>query len=396
MKKKLLFVIDSLGSGGAEKSLVTLLSMIDYDKYEVDLQLFSMGGVFEQFLSDQVKVLPKLEYFTFASRSIVSQVLSCDVKKLIARVLYSLSLRRKNLTHTDRAMFFWQNASECFAKPRKRYDVVIAYGQGVPTFYVADKITADKKVAWVNASLMFSGRVKQYNQEYYLKFDLIVPVSNSAKEILANNFPTLKPKMNVVKDILDENFIKLMANKEKSLEIKCDLPVLLTVARLNNRHKGYDITLEVCRILHNRGVAFRWYAIGEGPYRHEMERYIAEHGLQDTFILLGTKANPYPYFKACDLYVQTSRHEGFGLSIAEARILNKPVVTTEFDAVWNQMVQGKNGVVVPQNPEAVADAIEDLLKHPEKMKAISDYQKSEKKSNKEELEKFYQLIDGEK
>ena len=128
-------------------------------------------------------------------------------------------------------------------------------------------------------------------------------------------------------------------------------------------------------------------------YRDEMIQFIEENNLQDTFILLGTTPNPYPTIKDCTLYVQTSRHEGFGLSIAEARILNRPVVTTEFDAVYNQMVQGKNGIVVPQDPIAVADAIERVLKDKELYDSIVAYQKQEKKGNTEEIEKFYQLID---
>lgn len=95
----------------------------------------------------------------------------------------------------------------------------------------------------------------------------------------------------------------------------------------------------------------------------------------------------------CDLYVQTSRREGFGLSIAEARLLNCPVVTTEYVGVWSQMVQGKNGIVVPIDATAVADAIEDLILHPEKREAISAYQRTEKKGNTEEIEKFYKLIE---
>lgn len=123
-----------------------------------------------------------------------------------------------------------------------------------------------------------------------------------------------------------------------------------------------------------------------------MEKYIAENHLEDTFILLGTTPNPYPYIKDATLYVQTSRHEGYGLSIAEARILNTPVVTTEFDAVYNQMVHGKNGLVVPQDPTAVADAVEQLLTDKEAYNSIVAYQQQEKKGNSEEIEKFYVLV----
>lgn len=396
MKKKLLFVIDSLVCAGAEKSLVTLLSLLDYDRYDVDLQLISYGGEFQQYVPKEVNLLPPLEYFAFTSQSFKQQLLSLDFKKLAARIGYSIAIRKKRLNHADRARLLWEKTRSSIPYSQKKYDVAIAYAHNYPTFYVAKRVNAVKKMAWVNVDLHLSEPNRSFQRGFYDKIDEIVAVSDSAYAQFGKCYPEYIERLSVVYDIIDDGFIGYMSEQENDVGIYAGENNLLTVARLNKPQKGYDIALDACRILKERRICFKWYAIGRGDYRHEMERYIAEHGLQDTFILLGTKANPYPYFKACDLYVQTSRHEGFGLSIAEARILNKPVVTTEFDAVWNQMVQGKNGVVVPQNPVAVADAIEDLLKHPEKMKAISDYQKSEKKSNKEELEKFYQLIDGEK
>lgn len=393
MKKKLLFVIDSLGSGGAEKSLVTLLSLLDYSEYDVDLQLFSQGGEFQDFLPENVNLLPIPDYFVSVSRDICSQLVRLKINDLMARLRYSIAIRKPiSLNHPERAMIFWKCTSNRFCRSKRVYDMAVAYGQGVPTFYVADKISAKKKFAWVNASLMLNDKVRKYNEEYYKKFDVVVPVSESAKNVMEQLFPNSIGEMYIVRDIVDADMIKKMS--EEQIGLVCEKPMLLTVSRLNNKHKGMDIALTVCKELHSRGLDFRWYVVGDGGFRQDMERYIVDNGLGDVMILLGTKANPYPYFKACDIYVQTSRHEGFGLSIAEARMLNKPVVTTEFDAVWNQMVQGKNGIVVPLDAVAVADAVEDLLVHPEKREAISAYQRTEKKGNTEELEKFYRLING--
>ena len=201
-------------------------------------------------------------------------------------------------------------------------------------------------------------------------------------------------KMYYMPDLISPSMITQMAESElpKYPFNSTDDIKVLTVARLDKNDKGYDITLDACKILRDRGLRFKWYALGRGPYRDEMIRFIKENNLLDTFFLLGTTPNPYPYIKDCTLYVQTSRHEGYGLSIAEARILNKPVVTTEFDAVYNQMVPGKNGLVVPQDPTAVADAIERLLNDQELYDSIVAYQQQEKKGNTEEIEKFYQLI----
>ena len=197
--------------------------------------------------------------------------------------------------------------------------------------------------------------------------------------------------MLVIWDMMDGKLINKLA-KEFNADVYSSDPVFLTIARLNKPQKGYDISLEACKILRDRGLSFKWYAIGRGTYREEMEKYIHDNQLEDYFILLGTMPNPYPYIKAATIYVQTSRHEGYGLSIAEARILNTPVVTTEFDAVYNQMVQEKNGLVVPQDAIAVANAVERLLKDKDLYNSIVSYLKQEKKGNIEEIEKFYQYV----
>ena len=392
MKKKLLFVIDSLGIGGAEKSLVTLLNCIDYSRYDVDLQLFSIGGEFEKFLPKYINILPIIEYLSYCSKGIIS---TTSPKYFISRLCYSLKLRfNKTALHPDKAMMFWKSVKKSFPKNDKQYDVAIAYSQGVPTFYVIDKVSSKRKIAWVNASLLINGKTLDYNNKYYSKYNYIVAVSPTAKDVLNERFKDLSGKLIIIPDIIDPNTINQMASEYVSdLRDSDNLVKMLTVARLNNKHKGYDIALNVAKVLNERGVDFVWYAVGEGGFRAEMESYIKNNNLTDKFILLGAKSNPYPYFKACDLYVQTSRHEGFGLSIAEARILNKPIVTTEFDAVWVQMVQGKNGIVVPIDATAVADAIQDLIEHPKKREAISAYQRTEKKGNLEELQKIYDLIE---
>lgn len=392
-KRRLLFVIESLVAAGAEKSLVTLLSVLDYSRYEVDLQLLSYGGEFEKYVPSEVRLLPPLPYYEFAKQGVVRQLLSLDFRKLIARWRYSWAIRRGRTFHQDKARLFWKIVSPCLPTSTRSYDAAIAYAQGLPTFYVVDKVQAAKKLAWVNVGYRLQGENRSFQQRFYAMADAIVPVSDAAKQVFSEVYPEFAGKMSVIWDMLDAGFIRRLADEPSEKKMESGLPTLLTIARLNKPQKGYDITLEACRILRDRGVKFRWYAIGRGGYRAEMERYIEEHRLQDVFAFLGTTPNPYPYIKGCTLYVQTSRHEGYGLSIAEARILNRPVVTTEFDAVYNQMVPGKNGLVVPQDPVAVADAVERLLSDKTLYDSIVAYQRQEKKGNTEEVEKFYKLID---
>ena len=195
----------------------------------------------------------------------------------------------------------------------------------------------------------------------------------------------------VIYDINNADSIIKMAGIGKSFNDNYEGIRILTIGRLD-QNKGYDIALAACKMLKESGIKFRWYALGKGILKEEIEEQIRTVGLTKDFILLGVEANPYPFIKDSDIYVQTSRHEGFGLAIAEARMLNIPVVTTSFDAVYNQMVNKKNGLVVDMNAEAVFEGIVTLINNLELRSEIKDYLKKEKKGNVEELEKIYQLI----
>lgn len=392
-KQKLLFVIESLSIAGAEKSLVTLLSALDYSKYEVDLQLFAYGGGLQTYLPREVNLLPPFDYVRFAAKGFLAQLFSFDIKKLWARISYSAIIRKGQTSNIDKAGIYWKCVSPCLSVSPKQYDAAIAYSQGIPTFYVAEKVKAKRKLAWINTSYELNGKGKEFQKSFYGKMNHIVLVSDSAYSIFRDVYPEFENRMTVIWDMLNARQIEVLSDEKPAKSMNKSVPCLLTVARLVYDSKGYDISLEACKILRQRNVAFRWYAVGEGPFRHQMEQFIKQNGLEDTFILLGTTPNPYPYIRACDIYVQTSRFEGFGLSIAEARILNRPVVTTEFDAVYNQMVHGKNGLVVAQDPIAVADAVERLLSDKALYETIVSYQKQEKKGNMEEVDKFYRLIE---
>lgn len=391
--KKILFVIESLSAAGAEKSLVTFLSVLDKSRFEIDLQLFMYGGEFEKYLPKEVTLLPPLDYTKFAKKNVINQLLTLSISKIIARWGYTLSIRKKGLNHTDRARLFWRHVSGCFPIASKQYDIAVAYAQNIPTLYVVDKVIATIKFAWINAIYVPQSDNYSFYRGYYTCINHIVTVSESVSNRFINHYPFFKEKVTIIRDMLDANLVIPMSRENQKRKYQHDTPVLLTVARLEKMSKGYDIALETCRILTERKLKFVWYVIGRGDFREEMESYITRYHLEKVFVLLGPTSNPYPYIKNCTIYVQTSRHEGFGLSIAEARILNRPVVTTEYDSVWAQMVQGENGLVVSQDPIAVADAIERLLNDSQLYNHIVSYQKQEKKGNTEEIKRFYQLLE---
>ncbi|AXI10773.1 glycosyl transferase [Oceanobacillus zhaokaii] len=395
MKKSILFVIDSLDIAGAEKSLVTLLSMLDYSRYSVDLQLFAYGHALEELVPEEVKILEPLKYTVFSKRdlkeSIKHALAKRDFMMLYSRFKYSIEIRKKEYTNPQKAKIFWQSVSKVIENNSKTYDIAVSYAQGIPTFYVAEKVKANNKFAWVNTSLIINEKERDYQRRFYDIYNKIIAVSYSAKEKYLDIFPFYSDKVEVIFDINNPILINRMSQIGRDYEDNYNGIRILTIGRLSEG-KGYDIALEACKRLKEKGINFKWYVLGKGPLKKEIEDYIIEHDLAEHFILLGIKTNPYPFIKKADIYVQTSRFEGFGLAIAEARMLNIPVVTTRFDAVFNQMIHEKNGLVVDMNAEAVSEGILSLINDQELRQSIVNYLHSEDKGNTEEIEKFYQLI----
>lgn len=397
MDKKILFVIDSLHCAGAEKSLTTLLRMLDYKRISVDLLLFSYGGEFEALLPPEVNKLEPLVYTKFTENGLFTALRkslgSENFRMLKSRITYSYRIRRKQHSNSEAAMHYWKSVSNVIEENQTRYDIAISYAQGVPTFYVAEKVQAKVKFAWVNTSLHLTAEERSFQHPFYDQYAKIIAVSHSARDIFLKNFPFYSGKTEIIYDICNPDFITEMAQIGKSYDDNFEGVRILTVGRLDHG-KGYDIALEACIKLMEKGFRFRWYVLGKGPLQKEIEKFISEHGMEEHFILLGVESNPYPYIKGADIYVQTSRYEGFGLAIAEARMLNVPVVTTRFDAVYNQMIHEKNGLVVDMDADSVSDGILRMAKDEGFRKEVIRYLEREKKGNLEEIDKFYQLIDA--
>ena len=393
-KKKILFVIESLACAGAEKSLTTLLNLMDYTKFDVDLQLFGYGGAFEKLLPKEVNLLPKLKYFEYCESLLINNK-NFKIKYLLARLGYSMKIRTLKYENIGKSVLLWKKIKKCIEKNEIKYDYAIAYAQGVPTFYVADCVTAEKKYAWVNVTYIPQKKFKKFINQYYDRYNKIVCVSDMTLQQFKETFPDYKDNANVIYDINDEKMMIKMSKMQSDAkkDMKTDKKwKLLTVGRLS-KQKGYDIAMEACKILKEQGISFMWYALGKGPLEDEIKNKIKEYQLEDNFKLLGVKENPYPYYKECDIYVQTSKFEGFGLALTEARVFNKPIVTTEFDAVYMQIKPNVNGLVTKMDGESIAESIMKIIEDENLRETIINNIKQEKKGNIEEYKKIQKLLE---
>ena len=391
MKKKVLFVINSLGCGGAEKSLVSMLSAFDYEKYEVYLQMFRLEGMFLKLLPEEVHVLPELEYMNFCGKSFVQQLK--NPKLLFVKLKTSLGLRFNSKTKKMHdAQCYWKYANTAFDQMTDNFDMAIAWGQGNPTHFVCEKVNAKRKIAFINVNYEAAGHNKNFDAPFYEKYDHIVAVSEELRKLTISVYPQMSDKIVTMYDINNANLIRKMAEIENPFRNLKQKIKIVTVGRLVEQ-KGYDLLTVACKYLKNEGIKFVWYIVGEGPERKNIEKDIQEIGLEDCLFLQGEKDNPYSYMKNADVYVQTSRFEGYCLTLAEARILNVPIVSTNFDVVYNQLENEKNGLVVEMTGEFIAEGVLRIIRDEALREKIVHNLEKEKKGNVEEIDKLYQLFE---
>ena len=206
-------------------------------------------------------------------------------------------------------------------------------------------------------------------------------------------FPSLKHKVVLIENILPECLIKRQAMEP----VETDMPAngcirLLSIGRYCTA-KNFDNVPDICSRLVSAGLNVKWYIIGFGGDETLIRKKIEDAGMKDRVILLGKKANPYPYIKACDLYVQPSRYEGKSVTVREAQMLGKPVVITRYATSASQLEDGVDGVIVPMDNEGCAAGIADLLRDPARMERLSQTCKSRDYSNRQEAEKLYQIME---
>ena len=363
MKKRVLFIIDSLTCGGAEKSLVSLLPLLNQEKYELYLWTRSPGGAFASLVPKHVHIVNQPKYTIFE-----------HLKFKLGGILYSIMFRWNKFIGKNEhaAETLWKCQGWAIKIPKGNWDTVVAYQQGMPTYLVANKFNGCKKIAWVNADIFKAGYNTKFNNQFYQKLDFICPVSDELHKMMDMRMPEFSEKYITVWDIINPDLTRKLA-KESCVNLRKDNGeyIFVTTGRLVPP-KGYDIAIEAAKILKENGVKFKWYFIGDGPERQKIEHGIKTNELLNHIVLLGLQTNPYKYMEQADVYVQTSKFEGFGMTIAEAKILGKPIVSTNFDVVYNQITHEKNGLIAEMNGKSIADSIYRMITDNKLRKSIID------------------------
>lgn len=356
MKKKVLFVVHQLNHGGVQKALLSALHAIDYDKYDVTLYIRKA----------------RLDLLADVSKHVSNVIVNDDnrhyyrklrsIRMLASIKLYTLCGKREKAETTKSKLGEYiadekiRYEKKRFFSDEKRYDVAVSYIQGYPAKLVANCVDADRKIMFFHGS---TDETHALHESIFDKYDAIVGVNEGVQRILEGLYPAWKDKMTYLTNYVDAEEI-LGKSRQKIVAVPPDRITFCSCGRLTPV-KGFDLAIKAATILKNSGEKFLWWFVGDGTERSRLENMIRENGLEDCVMITGMQSNPYPWINACDIYVHPSYEEAHPLSIIEAQILCKPVISTATVGGKSLISEGVNGLLAEIEENSLAKAMKELM-----------------------------------
>lgn len=336
--KTILFLIPSLGGGGAERVLVNLVNNLDKSKYQISVQTLFDLGVNRQYLNEDIEYIPGLK------------------KQIPGNVRFFKLFSPKTLY--------------CHIV-KKKYDIVISYLEGVTARIISGcPYSNSKLISWIHGEQKWkeiaSYPFKSYDeaQKCYNRFNINICVADSVKKDFGSLFSlntTCEVLYNTNEDckIIEESKEKI-TDFEKPREI-----TVFSVGRLINE-KGYDRLINVHKRLLDQGKKHQIFVLGEGSEKERLKRKIHDNGVSATFHLMGFRNNPYKYIAQADFFICSSRREGFSTAVTETLILGIPVISTCCSGAYELLGKtNEYGIVTENSEEGIYDGMYQMLNSPE-------------------------------
>ncbi|SHH68371.1 glycosyltransferase [Clostridium grantii] len=395
--KKILFMVINMNIGGVEKALLNMLSEIPKDKFEVTILMLEEYGGFLDHIPKWVNVQVLESYnnikeYVNEPPQIVALELLKDKKYIKAfKTLFYHILSKI----TDNREHYYKYVLRDYDQMENQYDLAIAYHGPMDfiSYFVARKIKAKKKVQWIHFDVTKIHINHKFTRKIYGLFDNIFIVSEKGKDKFLEVFPEFKEKTKTFFNIVSAKLVRDSAGKGVGFTDDFKGTRILTVGRLCTE-KGQDLTILVLARLVEDGFNVKWYCVGEGSARKKYEELIDKYNVKDKFVLLGSDPNPYPYMKQCDIYVQSSRHEGYCITLAEARCFDNPIITTNFTGAREQIIHEKTGLIVECNEQQIYSDIKKLLDDKYLMDTLRKNLQHEIVNTTNNMEKLFQIMNG--
>lgn len=400
MKPRIFIAMHYMEIGGAETALVGLLNALDPARVDVDLFLYDHRGEMMQFIPEWVNLLPQIPKYSVLERPIVELVKrgfwGIAAARMWAKRISKVAYKRSGSKLENNGGL--DKMSKCTTpllpkiNPSMTYDLAISFL--TPHRIVAEKVKAKKKIAWIHTDYTRVWVDAEDELKVWQKYDYVASISGDVTNTFLQVFPSLAPKIVEIENILSPSFVRKRAELEDTdKEFRHEGTItLLSVGRFSDA-KNYDNVPDICkRLINETKLNIKWYIIGYGGDEALIRKKIKEAGMEEHVILLGKRSNPYPYIKACDIYVQPSRYEGKSVTVREAQMLCKPVVVTNYPTAPSQIRSGIDGVIVPMDNEGCANGLAEVICDKPLQERIIAHLKTHDYGNESEVEKIYTLI----
>lgn len=310
-KIRILFCIDTLGGGGAEKLLIDILKRFDYEKYAVDLLVLFEEGIYFADIPEEVS------WFFPGSEKVKNRF----------------------------------------------YDIEIAFLEGLAVKYIAERGSVAVKIAWVHIDLYNFHWTKsfyksdEHEYEVYQKMNKIIFVTENIKRQFERLFGGIHAELLVIHNFIDQSDL---LKKSEGYKVSKRKFTLCSIGRLTPM-KGYLSLIQTVHRLVDDGLDFDLWIVGEGEQRMVLEDLIQERSLSNIVFLQGFHKNPIPFLKEADVFVSSSSVEGFSLVIGEALCLGKPVVATKNAGSEEVLDGGKYGMLIEQGDDFLYKALKNVI-----------------------------------
>ena len=345
MKRKVLFVVHQLNLGGVQKALISALNALDYSENEVTLYV----------RKNRTDLLPQVN--RNVSKIIINQDTTKYYRKPYALWL-QLLLKINNSQKTKQRLNDYIISSqmkyekEHYFSDDVEYDLAVSYIQSYTAKFVDENVKAKRKVMFYHGS---TDEFHDVNETAMQHFERIYCVSKGAQKAVQGFYSPYAEKIDCLENYVDAEIVRQRAN-DFVPDYPKDKLILCSCGRITSV-KGYDLAVGAAEILKKSGLDFKWYFVGDGVDRPKIEALISEKQLAGFIEITGLQDNPYPYIKNCDIYVQPSYEEAHPLSIIEAQVLDKPIVSTATAGGQSIINDGENGVIADINSESIAQKI---------------------------------------
>ena len=398
MKKKRIFIaIHYLEIGGVEISLIGLLNAIDYSRYKVDLFVYSHQGELMKLIPKEVNLLPEIPKYAQIEQPMTSVLkrgyVDVVLARLWAKIRFAAYVRRVKPKDGSAVFQYVANVvTPCLPSLHHLgvYDLAISFL--TPHNIVLQKVQARKKIAWIHTDYSRIDVNAALELPVWNGYDYIASISPDVSRTFLSVFPSLQGKLVEIANILSPTFVRSRAEAKVDLSVFGDEAVkLLSIGRFSYP-KNFDNVPDILRRIRKQGIDARWYLIGYGGEEPLIRQRIWEAGMENYVVIIGKRANPYPYIQACDLYIQPSRYEGNSVTVREAQMLCKPVVVTDYPTAASQIQNGKDGVIVPLENAACAEGIVRVIQDAELQSRLIQFLNAHDYGNEGEVEKIYKLI----